>query len=420
MNAALPKTVDPDAPSQRCPILVVDDSRAQRRLLTKALGRWGYATIEADSGEAALELCRTVKIEFVISDWMMPGMSGVAFCREFRALLAERPAYFILLTAQTEREVLAEGLESGADDFLSKPFNTVEMKARITAGERVLSAQRDLQSKNDLLRETLKELQDVYSAIDRDLMEARLFQQALVPDRHFELEGGSASVLYEPSGHVGGDLVGLFPVSKKRYGVFAVDVAGHGVASALMTARIAGLLNPASPDRNLALTTDHDGNQIMRPPDQVCHALNDLLLAELETDRYLTMVLADLDLATGRVILAQAGHPSPAIMRADGRVEFVSSFGMPIGLVPQAEYSSFEIQLDEGDRMLLHSDGITECPLGETEKLLDDVGLEELIRKLGALRGPAFIAGLHDGLKVASGLTDFPDDLSAVLVERNG
>ena len=99
------------------PILVVDDSKAQRRLLTRTLTKWGYDTIEAASGEDALEICQATTIDIIVSDWMMPGMSGVEFCRAFRKL-PDRLAYFVLLTAQTEREVLAEGLESGADDFL--------------------------------------------------------------------------------------------------------------------------------------------------------------------------------------------------------------------------------------------------------------------------------------------------------------
>jgi len=117
MNAPMSTNPVPDGAEKNRPILVVDDSRAQRRLLTKALARWGHSTIEADCGEAALELCRITEIEFVISDWMMPGMSGVAFCRAYRKMMGNNPAYFILLTAQSEREVLAEGLESGADRF---------------------------------------------------------------------------------------------------------------------------------------------------------------------------------------------------------------------------------------------------------------------------------------------------------------
>ena len=105
----------PDAAMVVRPVLVVDDSRAQRRLVARTLQKWGYETIEAESGEEAMTICLGQQIDIVISDWMMPGMSGVEFCRAFRENANGRPAYFILLTAQTEREVLAEGLESGAD-----------------------------------------------------------------------------------------------------------------------------------------------------------------------------------------------------------------------------------------------------------------------------------------------------------------
>ena len=185
-----------------------------------------------------------------------------------------------------------------------------------------------------------------------------------------------------------------------------------------MTARIAGLLNPSSPERNLALVVDENGDRVMRPPAEVCSALNELLLAEIETDRYLTMILADVDLETGRAVLSQAGHPSPAILRKDGTVEYVSSFGMPIGLIPDAEFSSFEINLAIGDRLLLHSDGITECPMPGAENLFEEEGLEDLLLDIFSEHGPDFIHALHQGLSHASGLTDFPDDLSAVLLER--
>jgi sigma-B regulation protein RsbU (phosphoserine phosphatase) len=413
----MPVKAAESAPKVPPPILIVDDSRAQRHLLTKTLGRWGYTTIEAESGEAAIELCFGVDVDFVVSDWMMPGMSGVEFCREFRKIKQDRPAYFILLTAQTDRETLAEGLDNGADDFLSKPFNVVELKARIRAGQRVLSAQRDILDKNQLLSKTLEELQKVYSAVDRDLREARSFQQALVPDHFHSLPGMDVSFLYQPSGHVGGDLVGIFRISDTRYGIFSVDVAGHGVASALMTARIAGHLNASTPKRNLALTTDDTGQCTMIPPDEVCRRLNNLLLNEIETDSYLTMILADVDLASGRVVMAQAGHPSPAVQRADGSVEFVSSYGMPIGLIPDAEFSSFTIELAPGDRLLFYSDGITECPTSETEMLGED-GLKDILQAREHFRGPTLITQLMAKLSEHSGLADFPDDLSGVLIER--
>ena len=415
MTVVQPKPAAFDARSGARPVLVVDDSRAQRRLLVKTLAKWGFETIEAASGEAALEISASVDIELVISDWLMPGMSGVEFCRAFRALKADRPAYFILLTAQTERERLAEGLGNGADDFLSKPFHVAELKARLRAGERVLTAQRELIAKNRLLTRTLDELHEVHAAIDRDLRDARDFQQALVPDRFIALPGMDISMLYRPSGHVGGDLVGLFPVSDSRYGVFSVDVAGHGIASALMTARVAGHLSGATPDRNVALAVEN-GVTTMHPPERVCATLNDLLLREFDTDKYLTMVLADVDLAAGRIIMAQAGHPSPAIQRADGAVSLVETSGMPIGLIEGAAFGRAEISLGPGDRLVLYSDGLTECPSSEGE-LLDEAGLAGLLDAHRNAAGLDLIDALTSGL-IAPGGRGVPDDLSAVVLER--
>ena len=419
MNITPPLPAGDDAEPVARPILVVDDSRAQRHLLAKTLARAGYATIEAASGEEALELCRSGEVELVISDWMMPGMSGVEFCRAYRDLRRDLPGYFILLTAQTEREVLVEGLESGADDFLSKPFHAIELKARIRAGERVVTAQKDILCKNALLSKTLDELQTLYDALDRDLDEARSFQEALVPDRHHALPGAEVSFLFRPSGHVGGDLVGLFRITDTRYGVYSVDVSGHGVASALMTARVAGYFNPMSPLQNIALETAGDGTATMLPPDEVCRRLNTILLTEMETDTYLTMALADVDLETGHVRVAQAGHTSPAIQRADGSVRFEAAFGMPIGLVEGAEFSAFDLELAPGDRMLLYSDCVTECPL-PGDAMLEEEGLAEILGENRDLRGTDLLDRLAEEMARRSGLSDFPDDLSCALIERAG
>ena len=307
------------------PILVVDDSRAQRRLLSRSLAKWGYETIEADSGEAALRISAQTPVDIVVSDWMMPGMSGVEFCRAFRTQCKDRPAYFILLTAQTEREVLAEGLESGADDFLSKPFNSVELRARLRAGERVVRAQLDLAGKNAALSSALDELSDAYSAIERDLNGARKFQEGLVPDRHLKAGSIEVSMLFQPSGHVGGDLVGYFHVNERELGVYSVDVSGHGVASALMTARVAGYLSDAAPDRNIALALLGESYRMVALPD-VCARLNAILMADADSDQYLTMSIAKVDKATGEVEICHAGHPSPVVQRADGSIEMTELF----------------------------------------------------------------------------------------------
>ncbi|MEO1024370.1 MAG: fused response regulator/phosphatase [Pseudomonadota bacterium] len=398
-----------DAIKAAPPVLVVDDSRAHRRLLARSLAKWGYETIEADSGEAALDICRNTSIDIIISDWMMPGgMTGVEFCKALREI-EERRAYFILLTAQTEREVLAEGLESGADDFLSKPFNSVELRARIRAGERLIKAQNDLAEQNATL-------EDAYAAIDRDLRGARVFQEGLVPNRSLKLEQFDVSLLFQSSGHVGGDLVGYFRVNQHEIGVYSVDVSGHGVASALMTARIAGFFSDVSPERNISLTRVGESYGMI-PLEDACTRLNTLLQEDSDSDQYLTMALARVNLNTGQVEVCSAGHPSPAIQRADGRVEMLEMWSTPIGLLDDVEFEKTDIQLAPGDRLLLYSDGLTECP-DPNGNLLDDDGLSELLIKCADKNGLDLVSSVADALVDFHGGSDFPDDLSAALIQR--
>jgi len=386
-------------------VLVVDDSKVQRKILSALLKRWGYRVIEASSGGDALTLCAQHRVDLILSDWMMPGMTGLDFCRAFRALQRDHYGYFILLTSKSEKGEVAEGLDVGADDFLSKPVNSGELRARIAAGARILAMQRELKLKNSL--------------IDRDLIEARKFQQSLIRERVRNFERATVSLLLRPSGHVGGDLVGVFPINKRRIGVFALDVSGHGITSALMTARLAGFLSASSPTQNVALRKCEDGSYTGRPPAKVAARLNDLTLQEMDTENYFTLIYADIDLVNGRVEMVQAGHPSPAIMRADGTVEFVGEGGMPVGLLPSAEFESYEFQLEPGDRMLMYSDGVTECPTGDTE-MLEEEGLVGILERNRAIGGTALLEAIVWDLAEQSSEAEFSDDVSAALLEFHG
>ncbi len=412
--AAPERFTNTDATPVLSPILVVDDSKAQRRLLTRTLEKWGFESVEAASGQEALDLCRVTSFDVIISDWMMPGMSGAEFCRKFRAL-SDAPTFFVLLTAQTEREVLAEGLESGADDFLSKPFHAVELRARLRAGQRIVQAQKALAGRNLELSKTLEELSDAYAAIERDLKGARSFQEALVPERYVSFGAMDVTLLLQSSGHVGGDLVGYFPVRDGEVAVFSVDVSGHGVASALMTARIAGYLSASSPERNIALRQAGDGYEIV-PLAEVCAKLNALLLMDAESDQYLTMAIAHVKLDTGEVELCQAGHPSPVIQRAGGGTEFLELWSTPIGLIEDCEFATVSFALGAGDRLVIYSDGVTECPDGGGD-LLEEEGFEEILAAHASDRGNALMDRLLDRLRQYHGGRDFPDDVSAVVVQ---
>jgi phosphoserine phosphatase RsbU/P len=400
-------------------VLVVDDSKAQRKILSLSLSRWGYSVVEAASGEEALSLCREECFDLVLSDWMMPGMTGLDFCKEFRALPRDGYGYFILLTSKSEKAEIADGLHGGADDFLTKPVSPDELRARLRAGERILGMQQELVEKNRLVGSTLLELQKLYDSLDRDLIEARKLQQTLVRDKFRDFGGGTVSMLLRPSGHVGGDLVGCFEISSHRIAVYSVDVSGHGVASAMMTARLSGLLSGGSPEQNLALNSAKNGSREAWPPELVASRLNSVMIDDLQVEQYFTMAYAEIDLETGKVWLVQAGHPHPIIMRKSRRIESIGEGGLPIGLIPDASFERVEARLAPGDRLVLLSDGVTECPDSAGAELGED-GLCQMLRINYELDSPALLGAVVSELTAFHGGADFPDDVSGVVFDFKG
>ncbi len=400
-------------------VLVVDDSRAQRRVLVATLSRLGFDVVEAGSGSLALQIARSSDIDLVISDWMMPEMDGLELCRQFRDIPRDHYGYFILLTSKSEKGAVAQGLDIGADDFLNKPVNPEELRARISAGERILRMERELFEKNRLVIETLDKISGLYDALDRDLIEARKMQQALVRDRLLDFGRAEVALLLKPCGHVGGDLVGAFDLGDGRIAVYGIDVSGHGVASALLTARLAGYLSGGAPAQNIAFVPDADGAYVPQPPAQVALALNRLMLSEVKSDLYFTLTLAYVDLRTGEVVMTQCGHPHPAVMNARGDVGFHGAGGLPIGLIVDASYDNTHLMLQPGDRLLLYSDGFTEC-LGSLGEELEEVGLARILRKNVELESSEFVEALVWDLDDFKGDTDFSDDLSCAVVTYRG
>lgn len=402
----------------RARVLVVDDSRAQRRILTVQLQRWGYAVTEAETGDAALELCKAQVFDIILSDWMMPGMTGLELCQAFRALPREGYGYFILLTAKSEKTEIAVGLENGADDFLTKPVNADELRARLRGAERIVSMQQELVEKNRLVGSTLNQLQKLYDSLDRDLIEAKKLQQSLIRDRQRDFGMGKAFLMIKPSGHVGGDLVGSFVIDERRIAVFSVDVSGHGVASAMMTARLAGLLSGGSPDQNIALRLNADGGRDAYPPEEVAFRLNRMMIEDVQVEQYFTLAYAEVDLFTGHVKLVQAGHPHPVLMRGT-QMQAIGEGGMPIGLIPGATYEAVSTQLLPGDRLFLVSDGVTECPDPSGNELGSD-GLQALLHRSAHLPTPHLLEALMWDLSAFSGGDDFPDDVSGIMFDYTG
>jgi two-component system cell cycle response regulator len=135
-------------------ILIADDSIVSRHLLEATLRKWGYEVTVACDGVEALEILQQEDAPaLAILDWMMPGMTGLEVCRRLRQVSREPYTYILLLTSKSQKEDLIEGMEAGADDYITKPFDQHELQVRLRAGTRLVDLQAELLSAREALRE---------------------------------------------------------------------------------------------------------------------------------------------------------------------------------------------------------------------------------------------------------------------------
>jgi len=125
--------------------LIAEDNSTTRLLLESTLAEWGYDVIATSDGtQAWRELQRERAPELILLDWKMPGMDGIEVCRRFRTLPEAQAAHVILVTARHGKEDIVAGLEAGANDYIIKPFEPSELRARLQAGARIVELQKHL------------------------------------------------------------------------------------------------------------------------------------------------------------------------------------------------------------------------------------------------------------------------------------
>lgn len=355
-------------------ILLVDDDSVTRRVLCALLRNQGHEVAEAPDGERGWQLVQETDISFVVSDWMMPGLAGVDLCRRIRAAALNRYIYVILCTSRGERSDLIEGMDAGADDFLVKPVQADELRVKVRAGERVLRLQQGLAEKNQELARINSQLHSSHKLIEDDLKAAAWMQQTLLPPPALEANGLRCHWRFEPSGYVAGDIFNFFEMDDGQVGFYLLDVSGHGVPAAMLSVTLSMVLTPdvtrGSPLKRLNPQTQQP--EVLRP-DAVIRDLN--VRFQSKDDRYFTMIYGLIDPAASTLRIAQAGHPGPILIRNHGQLRTLGTGGMPVGLWKDIEFDCFELPISPGDRLLLYSDGVTEClnPGGEAfgeERLL--------------------------------------------------
>ncbi|HYW37756.1 MAG TPA: diguanylate cyclase [Terriglobales bacterium] len=142
-----------DTSSPELKILVADDSPVYRKLVEQSLSQEHCAVLLAKNGRQAIDLFAEHQPGVVITDWTMPDISGIELCQRIRREFAQSYAYVILLTGNTDKEKVIEGLASGADDYVTKPFHPGELQARVKVGRRMVEMHRQVQDKNRQLEE---------------------------------------------------------------------------------------------------------------------------------------------------------------------------------------------------------------------------------------------------------------------------
>jgi phosphoserine phosphatase RsbU/P len=143
-------------------VLIAEDSLASRSSLEAMLVGWGYEVVTAGDGIEAWDLLRQEQPpRLSVLDWMMPGLDGVEICRRVRTYPGLESTYIILLTARIEQEDVVAGLEGGADDYLTKPVNREELRARINTGRRIAELQQSLADRVKELETALSKVQQL-------------------------------------------------------------------------------------------------------------------------------------------------------------------------------------------------------------------------------------------------------------------
>ncbi|WP_155642069.1 PP2C family protein-serine/threonine phosphatase [Burkholderia cepacia] len=386
------------------PILVVDDSASYRMLLRRALGKLGFEIVEAEHGLQALQLLRECPdIAMVICDWDMPELDGPDLCRAVREGELGRYVYLILLTARDGSDALIDGMEAGADDFLTKPVDINELRVRLRAGLRVIDLEAALAERNH-------HLETAYRQMQGDLQAAAAVQTSMLPPPHLRIGGIECEWLFMPSAYLSGDMLNVRAVEGAHVMFCAIDVAGHGVQAAMLSVIV---------NRLLARHAEAGSTSAQLSPAAVVDEMNRQFLDEAVDASYFTMVYGVLDTRTGEGRLTQAGHTHPLLVSAAGDVSQLGDGGFPVGLLAGCEYDSVPFRLRPSDRLWLYSDGVTECAAPDGEQFGD-----ERLRAFLSSRAQVPLGEALDGLSAelqswrGAERSSFDDDVSVLALER--
>jgi sigma-B regulation protein RsbU (phosphoserine phosphatase) len=334
-----------------CRVLLVDDSKANLDILVEGL-KADHKLSLAMNGEGALQAVRRTPPDLVLLDIVMPGIDGYEVCRRLRQIpeSAEVPIMFLSSLEEVQDKTL--GFEAGANDYVTKPFDMLEVKARVRS---LLKAK----AYSDAVKEQ----------IASELRVAREIQMGMLPhdltamEKVYDVSFGAA---LEPARDVSGDLYGVCAAGPERLVVFLGDVSGKGIPASMFMMRTVTLAQLLARD--------------IAEPERILARLNDELATDNPAGMFVTLLCASFEPKSHRLTLANAGHCRPVLLPADGPPRWaVKNIGTALGFETGVEFERTELTLKSGDALILYSDGVSEAfnPQDECyglDRLLGDAG----------------------------------------------
>jgi sigma-B regulation protein RsbU (phosphoserine phosphatase) len=337
-------------------ILIVDDVKANIDVLVQAL-REEYKLSVALNGESALRTAEKNPPDLVLLDIMMPGMDGYEVCRRLRSAPPTREVPVMFLSALEDVQNKTQGFEAGGNDYLTKPFEILEVKARVRS---LLRAK----AYTDAVKEQ----------IASELRIAREIQLGILPADIAACTRGTGldiQAVLEPAKEVGGDLYEVLRTDDGRLVVVVGDVSGKGIPAALFMAVTMTLV------RTIA--------RQCKKPEEIVLQMSDALAAQNPRNMFVTLACAVVEWEKRLVTCASAGHPSPVLLRPGSAPSLpLPSTAMVAGIFPGMEVSAEAMQLHPGDTLVFYTDGVTEAFDAKGSMFGEARLLEQLAREPGA------------------------------------
>ena len=321
--------------------------------------------------------------------------------------LGESYTYIVLLTALAGKSNYLEGMEAGADDFLTKPFDADQLRARILVAQRIIALQ-------ERVAQAAQELREKNLQMEEELKMARELQMALLPQKYPIIPRGAPqaeaaikfSSFYFPMAAVSGDFFTVNRLSDTAVAVFIADVMGHGVRAGLITAMISALVEKFS-------AVAADPSRMLTQINQSLHAI----LKHTDSSLFVTGFYLAADAANSEILFANAGHPDPLLVRrSSGELKSISAGtngGPPLGLFDDAQYRTCQCPLAVDDFIMLYTDGLFEV-VAPDDKIYGRERLMDTVRETISLPSAKLLTELFGDIRRFSKRTEFSDDVCLV------